>query len=619
MKTILKSLIKQFIFWLLFFAFLRAIFLIYNYKFLIIEDISFCEVIASFWYAINLDIASTCYILLVPFLILLVQSLYCPNWLNIFNKVYTAIILFLYSLLTTAELGIYEEWKTKLHYKALKYLSNPTEIYDSAETDKFFILIGILILQFLIGFFIFRKFFYQKIKGIKRNYIFSILFLLITPVLLVVGMRGGIRQIPINQSQSYYSKHNILNLAAVNSGFNLYISIFENLKNFGKNPFEFYSSEEAEIIVDEIYKTPIDSTIYILKTQRPNIVLIIMESWSGDLIESLGGESGITPKFRELEKDGILFTNIYSPGTRSEQGMASIFSGFPAHPISAITVQPDKFVKLPSLNHLLKNTGYSTSFYFGGQLIYGNIRSYIIYNDFDKITEIYDFPDDIPQGKLGIHDEFVFDWQLQELNKERVPFFSTIFTISTHSPFDMPMEKKIFWGDNVNMYLNSAWYTDSCLGDFISKAKKQAWFDNTLFIVVADHSHYSYRNWSYFSPEYHKIPLLFFGNVIKDEYKGMKCDKLGSQTDIVGTLLPQLEIDTKKFHWSKNLLNPESPEFAYVAFEEGIGWIRPSGDFFYDNRFDHFYYINIDSTSQDSIIKEGKAFLQSVFQEYMEY
>ena len=299
--------------------------------------------------------------------------------------------------------------------------------------------------------------------------------------------------------------------------------------------------------------------------------------------------------------------------------MASIFSGFPAHPISAITVQPDKFVKLPSLNHILKSAGYTTSFYFGGQLIYGNIKSYIIYNDFDKITEIYDFPDDIPQGKLGIHDEFVFDWQLQELNKERVPFFSTVFSISTHSPFDMPMEKKIFWGDNVNMYLNSAWYTDSYLGDFISKAKKQAWFDNTLFIVVADHSHYSYRNWSYFSPEYHKIPLLFFGNVIKDEYKGMKCDKLGSQTDIVGTLLPQLVIDTKEFHWSKNLLNPESPEFAYVAFEEGIGWIRPSGDFFYDNRFDHFYYINIDSTFQDSIIKEGKAFLQSVFQEYMEY
>ena len=127
--------------------------------------------------------------------------------------------------------------------------------------------------------------------------------------------------------------------------------------------------KSADRIISRIYYTPKDSTLQILNIRRPNIVLFILESWSGDLIEDLGGEPGITPEFRKLQKQGILFDQIYASGSRSEQGMASIFGGFPAHPISSITVQPDKFVKLPSLIKDMKQVGYNTSYYFGGQLL----------------------------------------------------------------------------------------------------------------------------------------------------------------------------------------------------------------------------------------------------------
>ena len=616
---ILSSLIKQLVFWLLYFVIIRIIYLLYNLNFVLAEEVNFWEVISSFYYALNLDIATACYILLIPFIILVVQSFYSPSWINNINKIYTLIILILFSLITTAELGVYEEWKTKLHYKALTQATHPSEIYNSTETYIFFILLGIFIIEVYGSFYIYRKFFFSKLIKLKRKIIFSILFFLIMPVILVIGMRGGLQEIPINQSQSYYSKHNILNLAAVNSGFNLYISVFENLKNFGKNPFQFYDDKVAEDRVNKIYEIPKDTTVKILKNINPNIIFLIMESWSADLIESLGADSIYTPEFHKLEKDGLLFTNIYSPGSRSEQGMASIFSGFPSHPISAITVQPDKFVGLPSLIHIFNDKGYSSSFYFGGQLIYGNIKSYIIYNNFDKITEVYDFDSNIPKGKLGVHDEFVFDRMLNEINENKEPFLSAFFTGSTHSPFDMPMKIKQLRDDNFNLYVNSAWYTDSCLGDFMQKAKRQAWFDNTLFIIVADHSHHSYKHHPYHSKEYHKIPLMFYGNVIKDEYKGKTIGKLGIQTDIATTLLKQLDIDTSVFHRSKNLLNPYSPDFAYVAFEEGIGWITPAGDFFYDNRFDHYYRNSFDSAIKDSVVKDGKAFLQTIFREYMEY
>lgn len=620
-QKLILNLLKQLLFWVLYFSFIRAFYLIYNLSELRNDSIGFWESMASFIYGFRLDLATAIYLIIIPFLLLLIQSVFKHQFLRLALNIYSGFILVVFTLLITAEMGIYQEWKTKMHYKALTYMTHPSEIYNTAETSQFIILWIIFFSIFFLSFWMYRKYFSSQL-AVKRNLILSFVFFLITPPFLVLGMRGGIQEIPIIQSQSYYSKHNILNLAAVNSGFNIYVSIIENYKNVNNNPFNYYPSEDLKKTLTEIYKTEKDSSLHVLKTTRPNIVLILWESCSATLIESLGGIPGITPAYHELEKEGILFNNIYSTGSRSEQGMASILAGFPAHPISSITIQPNKANKLKTMTHTLNAVGYHSSFYFGGQLIYGNIKSFIIHNNFEIIKEIYDLPN-YPHGKLGIHDEYMLSHQLKELNKEKQPFFSTLFTISTHSPYDMPLDEKKDWGFNkdINNYLNSAFYTDRSLGEYFKEAKKQDWYKNTLFIIVSDHSHHSYPHDPYHSKEYHKIPMLFLGDVIKDEYKGLKWDKLGNQTDLVATLFNQLDLkaEANSFHWSKNLLNPYAPEFANIAFEEGIGWIRPSGDFFYDNRLDYFYYNKIPVQYNDSIIREGKSFLQSVFQEYMDY
>lgn len=616
-KKVLFSLLRQFLFWIVFFNFARMVFLIYHLRLILIEKIHLTELLQIPFRAFRLDLATACYIMLIPFLILLVQSVYSPKWINKVNKAYTAILCFAYALTAAGEIGIYSEWKTKLTYKVIKYLSHPSEIYNSSESGIFILLVFLFLFMFLAGFFAYIKFFAVDIIREKRNFLFSLLFLLFTPPLMFIGMRGGTQQIPINQSESYYSKHNILNLSSVNNFFNLYISIFENLANFNLNPYIFMDSRKAAQEIKEIYQIKKDTTISILKNPRPNIIILIMESWSADLVEDLGGEPGITPEFKNLEKNGILFDQIYAPGSRSEQGMASIFGGFPAHPVSSITVQPDKFVKLPSLPQVLQKEGYSTSFYFGGQLIYGNIKSYIIFNNFDKIMEGADFPADIPRGKLGIHDEYTLGYQMNDLGKQKQPFFSALFTVSTHSPWDQPYKRPLKWGDNEHNYINAAYYTDHCLGEYFAKAAKQPWFNNTLFIIVADHSHNSYRNWDPQSKEYHKIPMLFYGNVIKDQFRGKRWHKLGDQQDIAATLLAQLGMDHKRFHWSKNLFNPYTPEFAYYTTEDGDGWIRPDAYFSFDAGTNYYHFLQIKPEIKDSILTEGKAFLQGVFGEYM--
>jgi len=616
MKKIVQSLLSQVSFWLLFFNFIRLLFIIYYIKIIRIENIPFFETLEVFWYSLKLDFATTCYIMLIPFFILIIQGLWNIRWLYRVNQVYTGIIIFFYSLLAVAEMGIYAEWKTKLTYKVIKYLYHPSEIYNSAETGTFFLLLILLVAIFFIGLLIYLKVFFIKVETKKRNIFSTLVFILITPIILFLGMRGGVQQIPINQSESYYSDHNILNIAAVNNAFNLYISVFENLPNFSRNPYIFMDEEKAKRIVKNIYSTTKDSTINVLTSNRPNIVILILESWSADLIEDLGGNPGITPEFKKLEKNGILFDQIYASGSRSEQGMASIFGGFPAHPISSITVQPDKFVKLPSFPKMLESKGYASSFYFGGQLIYGNIKSYIIYNGFDKIMEVYDFPKNFPRGKLGIHDEFTLGYMLNDLRKMKQPFFSSLFTLSTHSPWDQPFPKLLKWGDNEQEYINGAYYTDHCLGKFFKNAEKQSWYSNTLFIIVADHSHNSYRNWHVESKEYHRIPLLFLGGAIKQAFRGTVCHKLGDQHDIAATLLAQLNIPHAAFKWSKNLLNVNCPEFAYYTTEDGVGWVRPWAYFTYEKKPNYYYWWS-DPKTPDSIINEGKAYLQQVFSEYL--
>jgi phosphoglycerol transferase MdoB-like AlkP superfamily enzyme len=617
-KESLKSISKQIVFWLIFFAFARIIFLIYYHKYL--TGIDVVSIMAIFWHGLKLDISTICYILAFPFLWLVMQAFFHRNWMNKVVLIYTAIIIFIYSLIATAEIGVFQDWQTKLSAKAVRYLSHPGEVYGSVASSTFFLLLFIMLLQCCAGFFIFRKWFWHKIKKKENKIIISILFFLLMPVFIGFGLRGGFQAIPINQSESYFSKHNFLNLVAVNPGWNMLYSMKQTANSLDRNPFLYFTTAEAEKIVEQIHIVKQDTTVEMLTATHPNIMMVIMEGFSADLVESLGGEKGITPCFHTLEKDGILFTDIYSNGSRSEQGMASIFGGFPATPIAQIARQPEKFIKLSSFPQKLIDNGYYTSFYFGGQLIYGNLKGYIYSNNFDRIKEGYQFDSDLPRGKLGIHDEFVYPEIMKDLNTDKTPFFSAYFTLSSHTPYDIPnFKQNIQWPDLEKEYVNAAFYADSCLGNFISLAKKQSWYKNTLFIIVADHGHSSYKLRGIWSPGYNKIPLLFFGDVIKNEFRGTQNSKTGSQVDIAATLLHQLKIKSNQFVWSKDLLNPTTPGFALYTFEVGFGWVCPEGSIVWDHNMNNTIEVKLPVSKQDSVLKVGKAYLQQVYQQYYDF
>lgn len=625
-QKIITGFVRLFCFWILLFECERITFLLYNHD--KIHTAGWGEIFSSFFHALPLDISTACYLMAVPVFISVgsfFSARLCIFIQRQFFTTYAVFIILVFSIITSSELGIYDEWGIKLHYKALLYIRHPSEIFQTAGWGLTCRLLLIFLLQSALMILIFLRWFREaksNIPPVKKStgILFASSIVLLSPGILLLGMRGGVKPIAINQSASYYSRNNTLNNAAVNSGWNLVHSITQNHYHLGSNPYLFCPHEEAEKQVSLLYACNTDTvSLSILTNPRPNVVLFILESWSADLVKSLGGFDSITPFFDSLAQEGILFDSIYASGDRSEQGNVAVLSGYPAQPATSIIIQPGKFSRLPCLAQSLGKEGYNTSYYFGGQLSYGNIKAYLVYNRFDRIIEEDDV-ESVPHGKLGIHDEFMLRKQLRDLRTEKEPFFSTLFTLSTHPPWDIPQRFVFNWGGSENGIINTAHYSDACFSRYFAEAKKEKWFDNTLFVFIADHGRNTPRNHNFYSPDYRKIPLLLYGNVIKKEFRGMKSRRIGSQVDLAATLLRQMKIDAGDFKWSKDLLNPACPGFAYYAFIDGLGWVRPGEYFVYENNLGRFYEEKfLTGQSKDQLVKEGRSYLQVLYTQYLGY
>lgn len=619
MRYIITSLLKLLLFWFLFFAFERAFFLLYYYQLITADGISFIEAMSVFYNALKLDLATACYLLTVPAFLIFVNEVHPKKWIKHALRIYMLFILIIYSLIASAEMGLYAEWKTKLSYKALTYLQHPTEIFNSVSTKEFATLVLLWWAKAAVGYFVYVRFFEQKVGNKHGNTWPSVLITLLLLPMLLVGARGGLSAIPISVSSVYFSKHNILNLSAVNPFYNIVFSVLNSCSLDKENIFKSMPDEEAQAIVKDLHAIEKDSTVFILNTKTPNIVIVLLESWSADLVESLGGEPGITPNFRALEKDGLLFTRFYANANRSQQAIASIFAGVPGIPITTITNHPEKYASLPSIVADLRTKNYFSSFYFGGQLNYGNILSYLTYNNLDLIVEGKDLPTNLLRGKLGVHDGAMLPYVADALDNQPQPFFSTVFTLSSHGPYDVPMKDTIHWPKLEKEFVNSAFYSDIALGAFFEKVKQKPWYSTTLFVVMADHSHSTYRNYPVETVEYHHIPLLLYGPALKDSLRGRTFDLLCGNTDVMGTLLKQLDLPTEKYFWSKNVFNPYYKPFAYFELIDGLGWIRPEGYFTWDKTNSRFYQKQVEAANEEKIVQEGKAYLQVLFGEFLNY
>lgn len=614
MKKIVIFLIKLLIFWLCLFALQHTIFLLFNQEGL--KGVDLQNILLSYYYAMPMDIAAAAYLMAIPILFI-ITTLFIKKK-NIFNKfihTFNIILITVCLIIAISDVGLYMTWGSKINSKALSYLAFPKEAITSFAAVPYGWLIAILLLKVVVSIYIYKRFLHVDLSAGSRL-IYKIIFPLVILFLLFVAVRGGLQKYPLNKSWVYYSKYPVLNYSALNGLWN-FMEIIVN-PDIKKNPYQYFSKEEAEAIVTEMNEVSSDSTKMILTSDRPNIVLILLESVSAECMNKLGGIKGMMPGLDRLADEGLLFTNYYANGFRTEQGEIALLTGFPAQPQTTIMRKFGKFEKLPNLARILGDNGYSENYYYSGNTEFANTNAFFKLSGFEKILNENNYPWK-KRTDWGAYDEELFACHLKEAEKDQQPFFSIIMTSTNHEPFNADVEKVFKGNSEADGYKNTVHYTDKCVWDYLQKAKLKPWYANTLFIIVADHAHSYPNKRAANESERHRIPLLFYGNVLNEKYRGKEIETIGSQIDFPAMLLAQLKIKYSQFSKSKNLLNSGSPEFAYYTFDNGFGIITPEQILIYDHNLGQVVYRKnkFPAEVDDKITEQGKAFLQVTFDEYI--
>jgi phosphoglycerol transferase MdoB-like AlkP superfamily enzyme len=604
MRERLRIFILLAAFWLSYMVIARIIFLSYNYDNTF--DLTFKEIFLSCWYGLRMDASISGYFLATYGLLLTISAIRNASWIPGVINVLTIVLLAFCSATVVVDMELYRHWGFRLNTTPFLYIGKEA----MGSIPLFVFLKGVFIFAALFTSFllIFRKRIYPYVKYLEPTRIKSAAYLLLISACMFLPIRGSFTVAPMNPGFVYY--HNskpYANHSAVNVIWNFLRSLTKG--SSAKYSDSFFDQTKTEKIFSELHeqKSPPKK---ILKAQNPNVILVILESFTADVIEPLGGLKAITPNLNQLCKEGVLFDSIYSSGDRTDKGLISILSGYPAQPTTSIIKEPAKSQRLPLLNKELIKLGYHTSFIYGGDVDFAYFRSYLNTSGFEHITDLEDFDEDLYTSKWGVHDHFMFEKAIQELDTTKEKFFKVILTLSSHEPFDVPQTPLNNGKDEESLFINSCHYTDKSLGTFIEYCKRQSWWQNTLVIITADHGHRLPGNKELNSKERFHIPLLMIGGVVKND---TIIHTIGNQTDIPNTLLGQINKADTAFLFSRNLLTADAKSFAAYFYNDGYGFVKPQCYIVYDNPGKQFIKIE---GARPSDLDESKAYQQKLFTNY---
>ena len=601
-----------FLFWIIYFVFARLFFLFYYFD--KTKEIGFLNAIKTFFYGFQLDASFAAYLSLLPFLLIIFSVRISPIVITKIIRIYTFIILIIVTLLLVSDAGLYLAWGTRLDAQLLAYLNTPSVMLASISGMQFFLGILSWIIVTLSFILIYQKKIEKKAKEItKGNWIQILVFFILTAALLI-PIRGGFQTIPINESNVYFSDKMFANHAAINFSWNFFNAITK--KSESKNPYVFFDENEAEKIINRTRnQLLINTTDSILNTTKPNIILIVWESLTAKFVGILGGEANVTPNLNNLSKEGILFTNFYGNGDRTDKGIPAILSGYYPQPQQSIMKLPAKSRSLPFLSKKLIDLGYNTSFYYGGDLNFGNMNTYLRNGGITNFVDGNDFDKKDWNSKWGVHDYVFMKRFTEDLEQQQEPFFKVALTLTSHEPFEFPQEYKFGKDTELNKFKSSHFYTDSVIGEFIANAKQQSWYKNTLIVIMADHGHRMPEHEGAFnSPKKFQIPMIWLGGALAKT--NIKINTISSQVDFSYTLLNLLKDNSSDFKYGKNIFNTSENQYAHYIFNNGFGILDKNGKFVYD--FTGNKIILSEGKSAQKLDSLGKAISQTAYQDFLD-
>lgn len=592
-------------------------------------DNIFTELPAVIWHGLPLDLSMAGYLSVIPGLLSIAVVWLKRELVKPIMNIYFIIASLFITCSFLLNASLYPYWKYPLDSTPLFYFfTSPADAIASVSIWQVILSIVILIVLTIGVWFTLRmrgekrqqysrySYGYGGFGSGKRNRFddfdrhrgrTSIILLLLTG-LLFLPIRGGITVSTMNTGQAYYSQNAYLNHSAVNPLFSLLESITHQ-EDFASQ-YRFMKDKEADKIFATMTSTSDENTYPLLneatfKKGTPDILIVIMESFASDIMPSMGSYKDVAVCLDSIAQQSILFTRFYANSFRTDRGMVSILSGYPAQPTTSIMRYPRKTSQLPSIaRNLAKYKNYKTTYYYGGDADFCNMRSYLVSQGYQHIISDANFPIEDKLSKWGVPDHILAAKMMEDIKaqqNEKRPMLRILQTSSSHEPFEVPYHRL------KDKRLNAFAYTDSVMGAIVREYRKLPRWKNTLIVFVPDHVGGYKENLNDHDRSRYQIPLILAGGAIS---RPMKVGIIGSQHDIAATLLGQLGVEHREFTFSKNMMSDATPKFAFFAVNDAFGIVSEENSLIYDNRAKRIVY---DKGEKGFNLKRGQAYLQKLY------
>ncbi len=595
-KTVLFFLRIYFI-GLVFFSIFRVLLFLSEFK-KIDATVNLITVFQSFIMGIRFDTVISGYVLILPTVIFSILSFFTSIPKIIFLGLFWFLFL-LYSstfLICAIDIPYFNYFYSRLSIVALQWMQTPDIVVKMIfQEPKYWA----TIIPYLIIIYIFYKLLKKEFQNatfvLDQIKVSKILILIISFIFILIGIRGSLEpKSPIHISTAYFSDNSFLNQLGLNPNFTLMRSYIESKK--ADNKFITLMNDKTAInnvrkslnILSKDTENPflrvVTSDINLPKNNY-NVILIMMESMSVAKMKIGGNKDNLTPFLDSIATKGIYFENAYSSGIHTYNGVFSTLTSYPAlfmqHPM-----RDGKLSNYNSIFSSLKKNGYSTNYFTTHDGFYDNIEGFLKANDCQKVVTEIDYPKEEIKTCFGVPDDYMFRFSIPIINnltKKNKPFFTAFMTTSDHGPYYIP---KYFKASAKEIDKQATQYADYSLKKMITMASKEDWFDNTLFVFVADHG--IAKEQTYEMPlSYNHIPILFYGpKIIK---KHIKINKIASQIDVYPTIMGLLNQSYKNNSLGIDLLKEDRP-YAFFNGDDKFGVINDTWFLIFRNdKSEHLY------------------------------
>ena len=617
------------------------------------EAIALSDMVAVLWHGLPMDLSTSAYLLLLPWLCCWITYDWAASW-----RVLRWVLLAFHALAALAavacivgDIALYPFWGFKLDATIWTYIDSPKDVVASVS----FSFVALAVLAFLacaaLLFWLLclvtrrPRLAYRSNRSKKQPLGHRLLGVLFCNIgyallggLLFVCLRGGLSESTMNVGNAYFSERQFLNHAAVNPVFSL-VASSQKVERFDQF-YRFMPSAEADRLLAGLYPSttpyaaPSDSSSILpdsvaqapvlLRTARPNVLLIFWEGCGGQLTASLGGPdsaAAITPNLDSFARSGIFFSELRANSFRTDRGTLSTLSGQLSYPTHSLMKMASRASHLPSLAHSLAAAGYSTTFVYGGDVNFTNMKGYLLSTGFQHILADVDFSHaERTSAKWGVSDSILFLRLFERLTAPKsdpslpnTPWFTTALTLSSHEPWDVPASYSR--PADADEKVASFRYTDHHLGHFIHRLRQTPLWKNLLVIILPDHGVLAAGVGKREEPRFFHIPMVWTGGAVTD---ARRVTALMNQSDLPATLLAQMNLPHEEFPWSRDVLSPAyARTFSYSTFNDGFYLCSPTSAVFFDNKSGQTTSLG-DLLQTDSLTLLGKAILQRSYDQLEE-